>query len=428
MALTATATVTVKGEDLEDCEIAAAYFEGVTCLDKPSALLSPNFRSFVVEMDGEERLLLSYNIDHHKGTGIFQREAELLKTIEGDHVLKVFATGFSSFNFYKIVEKVAGTLQTRIPIPATMDLSLDSALLLFRDIVKAVYFLRQHNIVHGGLTPFSIFLDQNGHVKISEFFSARGVDEDGFVDTRGPYTDPRFILDIDRSLKFTEAMDVFSLGVILFRLTQKGAYPFDRNSVVDLAFQYQIGNIEVAPFTDAWTLYLINICLMEDPEQRPTLYKLLELITMFRAVPSEHPIPYTFTMSTKQMPPHWVQGVVAKTLADAKPAFKSVIFGPEDTPSLQHEKQSYIRRVFENFKEFMPNPYRFIKDRFSALDTREGSTFRRYWWLWALLAVLALAAVILLGRFIYHEKQRRRTLSQSQHSKPSANSFMETPI
>jgi len=403
------ATSNLASDTFDQCKAAVVPFAGVLCLDVPSPVVSPNFKSFLVEREKEELLLLVYEITKENNAGILEREELLLKEIQGKNVLKVYETHRTETHCYQLVERVARTLETFIQ--SLREPTVAEVLYIFLNIVRAVREINAHNIVHGGLTTHNIFLTDTRTVKISEFFQSMVSGQSGYVGKVTPYTDSQFVLDLNNPRTFTEAVDVYALGVILFRMTQKGRFPFDRTNPIELTILYSIGNFEVDKGSDAWVVYLLAVCMVSNPTKRANLSYLTEIIEDYGYVESVHPVPYPFTISTKSDMPLWIREVVWEDINKAKDIFKSIVSHSsfEKPQEKEKEKRSYINEIFNNFKQFLPDPSKYFhkKDPTDQENDPNSADNNRFWWIYVVLLLLVLVLGFLFGRYLQKEGEKR---------------------
>src|SRR3954452_4972067 len=101
----------------------------------------------------------------------FQREAELLATLNHPHIAAIYGTDDSSGVHRLVLELVEGqTLAERVERGA---LPLDDALAIARQLVDALEAAHDRGIVHRDLIPASIKVTPDGSVKVLDFGLAK---------------------------------------------------------------------------------------------------------------------------------------------------------------------------------------------------------------------------------------------------------------
>lgn len=158
---------------------------------------------------------------------------------------------------------------------------------VFIQLFQGVKYLHERNIVHRDIKPENILLtDRNLSVKLADFGLAKIIGEESFTTTlcgTPSYVAPE-ILENTKHRKYTRAVDVWSLGVVLY-ICLCGFPPFSdelctRERPYTLAQQIKMGHFDYpSPYWDSVgdpALDLIDRMLTVDVSKRITIDECLE--------------------------------------------------------------------------------------------------------------------------------------------------------
>lgn len=168
---------------------------------------------------------------------------------------------------------------------------------LFTQLFHGVKYLHDRNIVHRDIKPENILLvDKDLHVKIADFGLAKIIGEQSFTTSlcgTPSYVAPEILVD-GRHRKYTKAVDVWSLGVVLY-ICLCGFPPFS-DELTSESFPYTLtqqikrGIFHYpSPYWDSvgdTALSLIDSMLIVDPDKRYTIDQCLAHPWMTQEPPS----------------------------------------------------------------------------------------------------------------------------------------------
>lgn len=153
---------------------------------------------------------------------------------------------------------------------------------LFRQLFQGIKYLHDRNIVHRDIKPENILLvDDDLHVKLADFGLAKIIGEESFTTTlcgTPSYVAPEILAD-NKQRKYTKAVDIWSLGVVLY-ICLCGFPPFSdelysRENPYTLSQQIRKGIFDYpSPYWDSVgdpALDLIDSMLVVNPDKRFTI-------------------------------------------------------------------------------------------------------------------------------------------------------------
>ncbi|KAF2655402.1 Pkinase-domain-containing protein [Lophiostoma macrostomum CBS 122681] len=158
---------------------------------------------------------------------------------------------------------------------------------VFVQLFQGVKYLHERNIVHRDIKPENILLtDKDLHVKLADFGLAKIIGEESFTTTlcgTPSYVAPE-ILESSNHRRYTRAVDVWSLGVVLY-ICLCGFPPFSdelysSENPYTLSQQIKMGRFDYpSPYWDSVgdpALDLIDRMLTVDVDERITIDQCLE--------------------------------------------------------------------------------------------------------------------------------------------------------
>jgi len=218
--------------------------------------------------------------DRSKTEGL-QQEIGVLMGVSHPNVLCLKDTFNERDRVYLVLELAAeGELFNYIVMK--QKLTEDETRKLFIQLFQGIKYLHERNIVHRDIKPENILLiDKNLHVKLADFGLAKIIGEESFTTTlcgTPSYVAPEILAD-SKQRKYTKAVDVWSLGVVLY-ICLCGFPPFSdelysRDFPYTLSQQIKSGRFDYpSPYWDSVgdpALDLIDSMLVVDPEKRFTI-------------------------------------------------------------------------------------------------------------------------------------------------------------
>lgn len=203
----------------------------------------------------------------------FQREIEIAKSLDHDHLVKVLDSGVWRSSSYFVMELVEGdSLRDRVrrrPRATPEDL-----LALIRQLCRGIHAMHEHGVVHRDLKPSNVLITTEGVVKICDFGLAltEGVGLTRLTRTGASLGTPEYMApeQIEGRRVDTRA-DIYSLGVVMYEAFT-GELPFVGDSAGSIMMQHlnraPLPPSSADPSVPVWLERIILRALEKDPARR----------------------------------------------------------------------------------------------------------------------------------------------------------------
>ena len=221
---------------------------------------------YVIKVLDKERSKLLKIIDH------LNLEIEIMYKLHHPHIIQLINHFEDDDNFFMIMPYASrGQLYTLLKQNTKFDQKMTSQFL--REIISAVKYLHEHNIIHRDIKPENILLDQNYRIKLCDFgwsnYCSPNEKRKTFCGTR-EYISPEMI----KKLPHDYHVDIWSIGVLLFECLA-GYPPFtgaNDSEVFRRINQLKIKwPIDFPPLAKNLVMKILKI----NPEERPSLDEIL---------------------------------------------------------------------------------------------------------------------------------------------------------
>lgn len=169
--------------------------------------------------------------------GRFKQEAKVLAKLQYPHVLPVFDFGEANGYTYIVMPFVeSGTLADLLraqPLPLKQIRSIVS------QIGSALHYAHRHGLVHRGVKPSNVLVDESGSCLLTDFGIAKMVEGTAkFTGTGGVIGTPAYMSpEQGRGEKLDGRSDIYSLGIMLFEMAT-GRVPFNAETPVAIIFKH----------------------------------------------------------------------------------------------------------------------------------------------------------------------------------------------
>ncbi len=168
----------------------------------------------------------------------FRTEARSAARLQHPNIVSVYDSERHGDTAYLVMEFVQGE-DLKQHLDSGKRYTLEESLAILRDLLAALDYAHQQNIVHRDVKPANLLVEASGRVKLTDFGVARIQDSGEATRTKGSmvgtlkYMAPEQV----QGLPIDARADLFSAGVVLYQLLT-GKRPFDGDS--EFAIIHQI--------------------------------------------------------------------------------------------------------------------------------------------------------------------------------------------
>lgn len=201
------------------------------------------------------------------------REIQIMKLLNHPHIVRLYQVMETENMIYLVTEYASqGEIFDYLVVSGRM--SESEARKKFQQIVAAVGYCHERNVVHRDLKAENLLLDSEMNIKIADFGFSNHFEPGKSLSTwcgSPPYAAPE--LFEGKQYDGTKA-DIWSMGVVLYVLVC-GALPFDANTLQSLRTRVLSGKFRIPYFMSTDCEHLIRNMLVVDPEKRFTIQHIL---------------------------------------------------------------------------------------------------------------------------------------------------------
>jgi serine/threonine-protein kinase len=166
----------------------------------------------------------------------FRREAQSAASLQHPNVVSVFDRGAYDGTYYIAMEYLQGRTLKRV-IREDAPLEVGRAIDLTIQMLKAARFAHRRGVIHRDLKPHNVIVDDNDHVKVTDFGIARAgasdMTETGSIMGTAQYLSP----EQAQGHSVSAPSDLYSIGIVLYELLT-ARLPFDGESPVAIALKH----------------------------------------------------------------------------------------------------------------------------------------------------------------------------------------------
>uniref|UniRef100_UPI00398EA00A MAP/microtubule affinity-regulating kinase 3a isoform X8 n=1 Tax=Pristiophorus japonicus TaxID=55135 RepID=UPI00398EA00A len=197
------------------------------------------------------------------------REVRIMKCLNHPNIVKLFEVIETEKTLYLVMEYASGG-EVFDYLVAHGRMKEKEARAKFRQIVSAVQYCHQKQIVHRDLKAENLLLDADMNIKIADFGFSNEFTIGNKLDTfcgSPPYAAP----ELFQGKKYDgPEVDVWSLGVILYTLVS-GSLPFDGQNLKELRERVLRGKYRIPFYMSTDCENLLKRFLVLNPSKRGTL-------------------------------------------------------------------------------------------------------------------------------------------------------------
>jgi serine/threonine-protein kinase len=175
----------------------------------------------------------------------FRQEAQSAAGLNHPNIVSIYDRGESDGSYYIAMEYLKGkslkeliTEQGMLPPAQALDIS--------EQILQALQFAHEHDVVHRDIKPANIVINGSGQVKVTDFGIARAgtaakMTETGSIIGTAQYLSP----EQARGKAVGQSSDLYSTGVVLYEMLT-GRVPFEGENPVAIALKH-LSDVPVPP-------------------------------------------------------------------------------------------------------------------------------------------------------------------------------------
>ncbi|MFH1615866.1 MAG: protein kinase [Planctomycetota bacterium] len=164
----------------------------------------------------------------------FEREAELIATLDHPNIVKIRDSGIIHGQYYFVMEYIQGAPLTNYA--NSHNLSFKERIILFKKVCAAVTYAHQKGIIHRDLKSGNILVDERSEPHILDFGLAKAIglsetdDKNAMHTMTGQWAGSLLTMSPEQAAGQPDLIDVrtdiYSLGSILYHMLT-GTYPYN---------------------------------------------------------------------------------------------------------------------------------------------------------------------------------------------------------
>lgn len=167
----------------------------------------------------------------------FRREAQAAAGLNHPHIVSIYDRGEAEGSYYIAMEYLDGESLKDV-IAREGKIPPQRAIGIAEQILQALQFAHEHNVIHRDIKPHNIIINGRGQVKVTDFGIARAgtsakMTETGSILGTAQYLSP----EQAKGKAVEQSSDLYSLGVVLYEMLT-GRVPFEGENPVAIALKH----------------------------------------------------------------------------------------------------------------------------------------------------------------------------------------------
>ena len=198
-----------------------------------------------------------------------KKEIKILKKLRHKNIIQLYDIMESKRNLYFVMEYCKGG-ELFDYIVKKKRLKEPEACCFFQEIINGVEYLHSQGIIHRDLKPENLLLDDNNHIKISDFGLSTFYSKNNYLQTAcgtPSYAPPEMLEGQEYN---GEATDVWSCGIILYAMLC-GTLPFSESQEDIIVKKIKLHDYSIPNYLSNEAKDLLNHILIINPKQRITI-------------------------------------------------------------------------------------------------------------------------------------------------------------
>ena len=206
-----------------------------------------------------------------------QKSAKITQKINSEYVAQIIGYAQVDKNYFTVFKELPFELLEHKIIDEynTEFFKPKNVLIFIYKLTVAVMDVHRAGFVHGNIAASKIFIEGNNPI-LYDFKHSAPINENAKVSGRFSYMDYESLTN--NEVLFNYHIDVYSIGIILYRMTQGGKFPFGNTSEADVTKKLLKGNYKIEEETSTVIVFLIENLLQNDSALRYKPNKILSYI------------------------------------------------------------------------------------------------------------------------------------------------------